>query len=111
MRQLPFEEKGVRFLALQGVSGLFQWPDLAAALVELGVLHLLVEGGAKTATWFLTQSAVRRVELFIAMKLLGNKGIPSVLDLGITDLKDATVFKLRRCRSIGCDVHIVADVK
>lgn len=107
----PFEEKGVRFLALQGVSGLFQWPDLAAALVELGVLHLQVEGGAKTATWFLTQSAVKRVELFMAMKLLGNKGIPSVMDLGITGLEDATVFEFRRCRSIGCDVHIVADVK
>lgn len=107
----PFEQKGVNFLALRGSSGFFRWPDLAGALVEQGVLHLLVEGGARTATWFLVQSSVRRVELFLAMKLLGDRGMPSVMDLGITGLEDAHNFEFRRCRSIGCDVHIVADAR
>jgi diaminohydroxyphosphoribosylaminopyrimidine deaminase/5-amino-6-(5-phosphoribosylamino)uracil reductase len=105
----PFEQMGVRFLTLPGKEGVFQWPDLAGSMVDLDVLHILVEGGARTATWFLAQSAVSRMELFMAAKFLGEKGLSSILDLGIMALEDAVVFEFRWCRRIGGDVHIVAD--
>jgi len=105
------EERGVRFLILPVRSGMFGWAEMAASLVDLGVLHLLVEGGSRTATWFLVQSAVRRVELFMAMKLLGNTGLPSVMDMGINNLGEAAAFDLRGCRIVGEDLHITADAR
>ena len=106
-----FEERGVRFFTLPVRSGMFGWNDMAACLVDLGVLHLLVEGGAQTATWFLARSAVRRVELFLAMKLLGDTGLPSVMDLHVAGLGNAVSFDLRGCRVVGEDVRITADAR
>jgi len=110
-KKRPFEERGVRFLTLPVRSGMFRWNDMAASLVDLGVLHLLVEGGAQTATWFLARSAVRRVEIFMAMKLLGNTALASVMDLGVAGLGDAVSFDLRGCRIVGEDVRITADAR
>jgi hypothetical protein len=43
------------------------------------------------------------------MKLLGNTGLPSIMDLGIPGLGEAVSFNLRRCRVLGEDVRITAD--
>jgi len=107
--RIPFEERGARFLELPAGSGMFRWTDLAGYLMDRGALHLLVEGGARTATWFLAQDAVRRLELFMAPMILGGNGLSSVLDLGVGSLGDAHRFELKRCRKIGGDAQITAD--
>jgi diaminohydroxyphosphoribosylaminopyrimidine deaminase/5-amino-6-(5-phosphoribosylamino)uracil reductase len=107
----PFERMGVCFLALPAVSGMFRWHDLAGSMIDRDILHILVEGGARTATWFLAQSAVRRLELFVAPEFMGERGLSSVLDLSIKSLDDAVKFEFRQCRRIGKDVHIIADAR
>lgn len=104
-----FEERGVRLISLPVKSGLFDWRDLAGSMMDRGVMHILVEGGARTCTWFLAQSAVRRLELYMAPKCLGETGIPSVLNLGVAGLEDAVMFEFRQCRRVGGDIHITAD--
>jgi len=110
-KRRSMEDRGVRLLTLPLPSGEFCWSDLAPEFVSLGVLHLLVEGGPRTATWFLAQSAVRRIEYFVAMKFLGETGLASVMDLGISGLPDAPEFDLRGCRKVGGDVQITADAR
>jgi diaminohydroxyphosphoribosylaminopyrimidine deaminase/5-amino-6-(5-phosphoribosylamino)uracil reductase len=103
------ERLGVRVVRLPVVGGRFTWADLAGELVAADVLHLMVEGGGTTAAWFLQQGAVNRLELFLAPKLLGGEGVPSIGDLGIKSLAEATSWSLRGCRRLGDDVHLTAD--
>jgi diaminohydroxyphosphoribosylaminopyrimidine deaminase/5-amino-6-(5-phosphoribosylamino)uracil reductase len=103
------ERFGVRVVRLPAARGRFTWADLAGELVAADVLHLMVEGGGATAAWFLQQGAVKRLELFLAPKLLGREGVPSIGDLGIESLADAPSWSLRGCRRLGDDVHLTAD--
>ena len=109
-KRAVLEDKGVRLLTLPLREGKFSWADLGPAFLELGVLHLLVEGGSATSTWFLAQSVVRRIEFFLSMKFLGGDGLPSIGNLGILGLEESPEFKLLRCRRVGRDVRITADV-
>lgn len=105
------EEKGVSMLRLPLVKGIFPWSTIARSLTGMGVLHVLVEGGGKTAAWILKEGAVNRVELFLAPKLIGASGIPSVGDMDLTSLGSAARLSLHRVSRIGEDVRITADVK
>jgi diaminohydroxyphosphoribosylaminopyrimidine deaminase/5-amino-6-(5-phosphoribosylamino)uracil reductase len=112
-RYEEMEKLGVRILKTPVVRGRFKWDDLAGKLVDLGVLHLMVEGGSETAAWFIKEDAVNRLELFYAPRFMGSEGIPSVGELGLTNLADSLALSpewlLRSCRRIGDDLRVTAD--
>ncbi|MDT8395472.1 MAG: bifunctional diaminohydroxyphosphoribosylaminopyrimidine deaminase/5-amino-6-(5-phosphoribosylamino)uracil reductase RibD [bacterium] len=103
------ERLGVRIMKLPAVGRRFKWGDFAGALIAEDILHLMVEGGSATAAWFLRAGAVNRLELFLAPRLLGGAGVPSIGDIGITSLLQAPAWSLRGCRRVGDDVHLTAD--
>ena len=106
-----FQGRGVRLLRLPAVEGIFPWSTLAGPLAEMGVLHVLVEGGGRTAALMLKEGAVNRLELFLASRILGASGVPVVGDMGVTSLKETALLSFHRIRRIGEDVQITADVK
>jgi diaminohydroxyphosphoribosylaminopyrimidine deaminase/5-amino-6-(5-phosphoribosylamino)uracil reductase len=106
-----FEDNGVRLLRLPVEGKSFSWSTLAGSLAEMGVVHVLVEGGGKTAAWMLKEGAVNRLELFLASRILGATGVPVVGDMGVTYLKKATPLSFHRVRRIGEDLQITVDVK
>jgi len=110
-RRNTFQDKGVRLLSLPVDNGTFAWSALGRSLAEMGVLHVLAEGGGRTAAWLLKEGAVNRLELFLAPKILGSSGIAAFGDMGTIRLKDAPVLSCRRIRRIGEDIQITADVK
>lgn len=59
----------------------------------------------------LRDRAVNRLELFLAPKFLGAKGVPVVGDLGLTTLAEAPSMELKRVRRIGEDILVTADLK
>lgn len=68
-----------------------------------GVDHLLVEGGAKTASSFLAADLVDRLLLYRAPILIGG-GKPALGDIGLTDLAAAhDRWRLADARSLGSD--------
>ena len=76
-------------------------PDEIAALD--GVDHLLVEGGAETASAFLAADLVDRLLLYRAPILIGG-GKPALGDIGLTDLADAHGrWRLADTRRLGSD--------
>jgi len=105
----PFREHGVRFIELPLRDGLFSWQDVYGALLKNGVIHLLVEGGSRTAAWFVGEGAVRRLEIFFAPSLLGGDAVPSIGDLMLNNLKNAPGFRPVRWRRSGGDLRLVAD--
>jgi diaminohydroxyphosphoribosylaminopyrimidine deaminase/5-amino-6-(5-phosphoribosylamino)uracil reductase len=106
-----FEKMEVGLLRLPMERGLFPWSSLAGSLAEMGLLHILGEGGGKTAAWMLKTGAVNRLELFLASTVLGSSGIPALGDMGISAMKEAVPLSYHRVRRIGEDLQITADVK
>jgi diaminohydroxyphosphoribosylaminopyrimidine deaminase/5-amino-6-(5-phosphoribosylamino)uracil reductase len=106
-----FEDSGVRLLRLPVEEKSFIWSTLAGSLAAMGILHILVEGGGRTAAWMLKEGAVNRLELFLASRVLGATGVPVVGDMGVTALKEAAQLSFHRIRRVGDDVQITADVK
>ncbi|MBW4095108.1 MAG: bifunctional diaminohydroxyphosphoribosylaminopyrimidine deaminase/5-amino-6-(5-phosphoribosylamino)uracil reductase RibD [Acidobacteria bacterium] len=80
--------------AVRGSDGRFvqlATHDVVAAartLHDLGVRHLLVEGGARVASAFLAADQVDHIIVYLAPIILGT-GLPSLTDLGITTLRNA----------------------
>jgi diaminohydroxyphosphoribosylaminopyrimidine deaminase/5-amino-6-(5-phosphoribosylamino)uracil reductase len=106
-----YQEKGVQLLKLPVAEGVVPWKNLAVPLVKMGILHVLVEGGGKTAARLLAGGAVNRLELFLSPRILGASGIPAVGNMGALSLDDASVLSFRRVRRIGEDVQITADLQ
>jgi diaminohydroxyphosphoribosylaminopyrimidine deaminase/5-amino-6-(5-phosphoribosylamino)uracil reductase len=109
-RMKPFTEKGVRFIKLTIEKGRFSWAQLSSGLVTQGVIHIMVEGGGKTAAWFIKQKCVQRFEIYLAPILLGEEGVPSMGSLDVRSLIEAPSFSISRSRRLGKDIHITADV-
>jgi GTP cyclohydrolase II len=108
-RRAEIRERGVRVLLVPvGPAGL----DLEAALIELraaGIRSLLVEGGARVITSFLSQGDVDRLIVSIAPRVLG-AGTEAVRDLGITEVGSALRLRDRRVHLAGDDVVIAGDL-
>jgi diaminohydroxyphosphoribosylaminopyrimidine deaminase/5-amino-6-(5-phosphoribosylamino)uracil reductase len=100
----------VRFIKLPTDKGWFSWAQLSRGLVAQGIIHLMVEGGGRTAAWFVRQKSVQRFEIYLAPVLLGEEGVPSMGSLDIGSLADAPSFSIIRTRRLGEDIHITADV-
>jgi diaminohydroxyphosphoribosylaminopyrimidine deaminase/5-amino-6-(5-phosphoribosylamino)uracil reductase len=76
-------------------------PDQIATLDQID--HLLVEGGAQTASAFLADDLVDRLLLYRAPILIGG-GKPAIADIGLTNLADAHGrWRLRDRRMLGID--------
>lgn len=84
--------------------------DVRAVLEHLAgreVRHLLVEGGPRLSSAFLSAGLVDEVNLYLAPLFLG-AGTGAVADLGLTTLTDAIRGHTTSVRQLGQDVLIVA---
>ncbi len=77
-----FAASGARILASETVDGRVALPELLEDLASQGVMSVLVEGGSKIASSFLTEGLVDRIVLFAAKLAIGENGIPSPLQIG-----------------------------
>jgi 3,4-dihydroxy 2-butanone 4-phosphate synthase/GTP cyclohydrolase II len=86
--------------------------DLHAALEALfayGIRSLLVEGGARVITSFLSLGLADRLVVAIAPRLMGS-GTDAVNDLGITEVARSIRLERRAVHVVGDDVLIVGDL-
>lgn len=74
-------------------NGLVSISDMLLKCKDLGITSILLEGGRRLATSFLSSSLVDKVILFIAPKLIGDAGIPFLGNIEPLRLKD---IKIRR---------------
>ena len=78
--RLALERAGVRFLAAELYDGRIALPELLEDMAAQGVTTVLVEGGAHTASAFLTDGLVDRIALFRGPVEVGEGGIPAPID-------------------------------
>jgi GTP cyclohydrolase II len=86
--------------------------DLGATLVALfdaGIRSVLVEGGARVITSFLSLGLADRLVVGIAPRVLGS-GTEAVRDLGITEVASSIRIEHRAVHVVGDDVLIAGDL-
>ena len=86
--------------------------DLATALDELlraGIRSVLVEGGGRVITSFLSLALADRLVVGIAPRVLGS-GVEAVRDLGITEVANSIRVEHRVVHVAGGDVLIAGDL-
>jgi diaminohydroxyphosphoribosylaminopyrimidine deaminase/5-amino-6-(5-phosphoribosylamino)uracil reductase len=77
---------------------------------QMGLQHILIEGGSRVAASALCLGLVDRIAAFVAPKILG-AGIPAIGSLNITSIADAIALENVKVESIGNDFLFTARVK
>ncbi len=80
--------------------------EMLGTLAALGVTTLLVEGGADVHGRFLEAKLVDRIELFVAPKLIGARGLPMAAWSGVRNVADALSVEDLEVRRLGDDLWI-----
>ncbi|MGH2449169.1 MAG: RibD family protein [Chloroflexota bacterium] len=84
--------------------------SLMAALSEMGVVSVLVEGGPRLISEFLRRKLADRAAIFIAPKLVG-AGLDAIGDLGMSELEDAIRLEEPAIEQSGDDLLIRAALR
>jgi len=80
-----------------------------AAIAASGYGNLLIEAGGKLASSLLRADLVDSVLWTSSAQIIGNDGIPSVADLGLSKLPDNKVFQMVEEGHFGTDRFILMD--
>jgi diaminohydroxyphosphoribosylaminopyrimidine deaminase/5-amino-6-(5-phosphoribosylamino)uracil reductase len=103
-KRQSFEDAGVEALAVIGdEQGHPHPPYVLAALAELGITRLLVEGGATVAAAFLKADLVDRIHWFRAPGIVGGDGLASITEIGLDRVEHMARFERMAQFAAGAD--------
>ena len=98
--------RGVNILSIDAdPNGRVDLRKLLKRLTKENISSVMVEGGSRIITSFLSQHLVQRIVAVIAPKILG-QGTQTVGDLQITDLDQAQIISIKRISRLGADLVI-----
>lgn len=100
---------GINVIAVRSTGGGVDLTAVLKALGNMGVTSIMVEGGGVLAASFLKDRLVDRLLWFIAPKILGADGVPSVGELGVKKLSAAAGLKNIKVKKLGVDVLIEGE--
>jgi diaminohydroxyphosphoribosylaminopyrimidine deaminase/5-amino-6-(5-phosphoribosylamino)uracil reductase len=83
-----------------------RWLPVLRKLAAMGVVSILIEGGAKIAASALKEEVVDKIIFFYAPKIVGGNGVAMIGDLGIRRVKQATTFHDLRFTKSGDDLMV-----
>lgn len=106
----PFRARGVKVSSLPVPDGRVDLRALLAALHDLEVRSLLVEGGGQTAWAFLEAGLVDRVTSYVAPKLLGGSGATPLSGVGFPDPNAVPCLRDVEVDCVGADLKITGRV-
>ena len=108
-RRAELRRRGVAVVVVPAAPVGVDLPAALEALFDDGVRSVLVEGGARVITSFLSQGVADRLVVAIAPRVMGS-GTDAVNDLGITEVASAIRLERRAVHVAGDDVLIVGDL-
>ncbi|MBW2494888.1 MAG: bifunctional diaminohydroxyphosphoribosylaminopyrimidine deaminase/5-amino-6-(5-phosphoribosylamino)uracil reductase RibD [Deltaproteobacteria bacterium] len=108
-RRKVLEGLGVRLLEVPTRAGVLDLKRALARLAREGLTEVLVEGGGNLAAALLRARLVDELHWFVAPRLLGGDGRPSVGDLGLRSLVESPQLEPRVGR-VGDDLYIRGPV-
>jgi riboflavin-specific deaminase-like protein len=108
-RRAELRRRGVGVVVVPAAPLGVDLPAALEALFDDGVRSVLVEGGARVITSFLSQGVADRLVVAIAPRVMGS-GTDAVNDLGITEVASSIRLERRAVHVAGEDVLIVGDL-
>jgi diaminohydroxyphosphoribosylaminopyrimidine deaminase/5-amino-6-(5-phosphoribosylamino)uracil reductase len=84
-------------------------PSVLHALSEKGITRLLVEGGARVASSFVSAGLVDEVWLLRGPDQIGADGVPALDALPLTDLTESPMFKRRASETLQRDTLTIYE--
>jgi len=108
-RRRALERLGARLIAVPLRAGKLDLTRAAARLAREGLTEVLVEGGGTLAAALLRARLVDEVHWFVAPRLLGGDGRPSLAALGLRALGESPLIDARVGRA-GRDLYIRGPV-
>lgn len=101
------EARGARIIRCQDEGGRVDLADLMDRLGEVGMLHVICEGGGTLAASLLTAGLVDKVLFVVAAKLIGGKEAPTPVEGdGVAAIGDALDLRDVRVERLGSDVLV-----
>jgi diaminohydroxyphosphoribosylaminopyrimidine deaminase/5-amino-6-(5-phosphoribosylamino)uracil reductase len=98
------EKLGVTVWRLPSRNDRVAWPPLLRKLAGIGVVTVLIEGGAAVAASALKDKMVDKLELFYAPKIVGGDGRAMIGALGIDKIARALTIRRFDIRRSGADL-------
>ena len=110
-RRAAFSGDNVRFLEFSpDENGWMRPEEVLTRLLEQGIHHVLVEGGARTAGSLMERGVVDRLHFVYAPRLMLDGAATGVLDSGqVRLMNDLMPVQRMRSRRVGPDLWVVAD--
>ena len=108
-RRAELRRRGVSVVVVRADPLGVDLPAALEALFDDGIRSVLVEGGARVITSFLSRGLADRLVVAIAPRVMGS-GTDAVNDLGITEVASAIRLERRAVHVAGDDVLIAGDV-
>jgi diaminohydroxyphosphoribosylaminopyrimidine deaminase/5-amino-6-(5-phosphoribosylamino)uracil reductase len=109
-RRRVLEDLGARLLEAPTRAGKLDLKRAAARLAREGLTEILVEGGGSLAAALLRARLVDELHWFVAPRVLGGDGRPSVGDLGLGSLIESPLLN-GRLGHVGGDLYIRGAVE
>jgi len=106
-RRRRLESAGVELIDVPRAGRHLDLKRALARLAERGLTSVLVEGGGELAASLLRASLVDELHWFIAPRLLGADGIPSLGSLHVGTLREALALEAVTVRRVGEDLHVI----
>jgi diaminohydroxyphosphoribosylaminopyrimidine deaminase/5-amino-6-(5-phosphoribosylamino)uracil reductase len=100
------EALGAMVWRLPSTHHLVAWQPLLRKLAKMGVVSVLIEGGAAIAASALKDKIVDKVEFFYAPKILGGDGRVMIDGLGIRKMAQSIELKRMGVRKSGSDIRV-----
>ncbi len=96
-------------LVLRKVEGCGDGADIEKVIDDLasqGIMHVVVEGGAKVFSSFIANGFFDRLVVFVAPMVMGGAGIPCFVEFKVGDLNNCPKLKIKRVERVGRDIMI-----
>lgn len=100
------EKLGARVWRLPQRDARISWPALIKRLAKLGIVSVLIEGGATVAASALRNKVVDKIEFFYAPKILGGDGRVMIDRLGIGEMARSMAIRNLTVKKIGTDILV-----
>ncbi|HZH81819.1 MAG TPA: bifunctional diaminohydroxyphosphoribosylaminopyrimidine deaminase/5-amino-6-(5-phosphoribosylamino)uracil reductase RibD, partial [Phototrophicaceae bacterium] len=105
------EALGSRVWRFPAGRGGVSWFPVLRKLAAMGVVNVLIEGGAKVAASALQEKVVDKVIFFYAPKIIGGDGFAMIGDLGIRRVRQALELEDLRFAKSGKDLLVTGYLR
>jgi diaminohydroxyphosphoribosylaminopyrimidine deaminase/5-amino-6-(5-phosphoribosylamino)uracil reductase len=91
-------------------AGRIRWRSLLQKLAAMGIVSVMIEGGATTAAWALKEKAVDKVLFFYAPKILGGDARVMIDSLNIERVSQSIHIHRLQVQKSGADLLVAGYV-